>query len=144
MIDFPNPILSKRRKLLMSYVTETARQFNSPLNGVLSDLEDQFVAALMEKIDIAPGDPEHEFLENWSLPPTDWKRVFEQRIEEYFANLLLKAETEEGFDAWVRLAESRRREVQRRPLLEFRLTLPTTNIAPDAPTLTMRADGTVV
>ena len=42
-----------------------------------------------------------------------------------------------------RLAESRRREFRRRPLAEFSLTLPVTNIPTDAPALRLRADGTV-
>jgi hypothetical protein len=41
------------------------------------------------------------------------------------------------------LAESRRREFRKRPLAEFRLTTPITNIAEDAELLEFAADGTV-
>ena len=80
---------------------------------------------------------------NWSVPAATFERAFESRIESYFAQLTALAATEDGFDGWVRLAESRRREFRRRPLAEFRLTLPTTSIPPDAPPLAMRPDGTV-
>jgi hypothetical protein len=143
MIDFQNPIFSTSRRRLMAYVPETARLMSASAGGVRSDLEATFVAALEAKENLAPDSPEREFLANWQLPETDWKRTFEKRIEDYFAHLKQKAETEKGFDGWVRLAESRRREFRRRPLAEFRLTIPTTNIPLDAPTLTMKEDGSV-
>jgi hypothetical protein len=70
--------------------------------------------------------------------------VFEQRIEGYFAALLAQIQTQDGFYDVVRLAESRRREFRKLPLAEFRLTIPVTNIPPDAPALRMREDGAVV
>jgi hypothetical protein len=42
------------------------------------------------------------------------------------------------------LAESRRREFRRRPLAEFRLTTPVTNIPENAPLLELTVDGRVV
>jgi len=77
------------------------------------------------------------------LTEPELRAAFEQRIEQYFQVLAAKASTDEGFDGFVRLADSRRREFRRRPLAEFGLTLPTTNIPKDAPFLEMSEDGTV-
>lgn len=142
MVDFQNPILSARRSRLMAYVPETARLAAS--GTPRSDIATQFVAAVEAKLPaLPPESPEGEFLANWRLPETDWKGAFEARIVQYFESLDRAAGTEEGFDGWVRLAESRRREFRRRPLAEFRLTVPTTNISADIPPLCMREDGTV-
>lgn len=143
MIDFPNPVFSERRAALMRYVPETARLDAPSGTKTRSDLESQFVAAVEAEPDAAPGGPEREFLANWRLPEGEWKKTFETRIEDYFSRLAERAATEEGFDGWTRLAESRRRAFRRRPLAEFRLTIPVTNIPPDAPALVMRADGSV-
>jgi hypothetical protein len=145
MVDFQNPILSERRRQLMAYVPDTAVLADTAnSDGARSDIEAQFAAAVERA---APGlgadSPEAEFLANWRLAPTDWKRSFEQRIERYFSGLKQQAATAAGFDGWVRLAESRRREFSRRPLAEFRLTIPTTNIPPTAAALAMNDDGTV-
>jgi hypothetical protein len=142
MIDFPNPLFSQRRRKLGTYVPQTAN-LNSA-SGVKSDIQTAFVAALeAAEPTLAADSPEKEFLNNWRLPADQWKKRFEQRIEVYFARLQEIASTSDAVDAWIRLAESRRREFRRRPLAEFRLTTPTTNIAENAPTLVMIADGTV-
>jgi hypothetical protein len=140
MVDFPNPVFSTRRQHLMRYVPDQVR-----LTGEGSDLP----SAMVEAIETAdpsppPGSPEREFLDNWSVPEAEWKATFERRIEQYFQALAAKANTEEGFDGFVRLADSRRREFRARPLAEFGLTLPTTNIPKDEPFLQMTEDGTVV
>jgi hypothetical protein len=142
MVDFPNPVFSPRRKQLMAYVPAIAM-----LSPTSSDLETRFVAAIeaaVERTVLPQESPEQEFLAFLRLPDTDWQRVFAQRIEGYFAALTVRARTQEGFNDFVRLAESRRREFRRRPLAEFRLTIPVTNISLDAPTLQMREDGSVV
>lgn len=139
MVDFPNPVFSTRRQHLMRYVPDQTR-----LTDGGSDLPLTMVAAIEEAMpDPPPGSPEGEFLANWRLPETEWKAAFERRIERYFEALRARANTEEGFDRWVRLADSRRREFRRRPLAEFGLTLPTTNIPKDAPFLEMSENGTV-
>jgi hypothetical protein len=146
MVDFHNPVFSRPRKSLMDYVPETARLFAAVTGDqqVKSDLQDQIVAAIEAKEpNLAADSPEMHFLANWRLPEADWKRTFEARIEAYFNNLHQMASTEEGFDGWVRLAESRRREFRRHPLAEFRLTTPTTNISATARNLVMQDDGSV-
>ena len=73
-----------------------------------------------------------------------WKPEFESRITAYFEKLAETAATGSGFDGWVRLAESRRREFRGRRLAEFRLTTPTTNIPDSAPLLEMTIEGGVI
>lgn len=148
MVDFANPVFSSSRKKLMAYVPRTARLFDiaHDTNGeqVMSDLESQFVDVI-EGVEstLTPNSPELQFLANWRLPEATWKPTFEKRIGDYFLHLVRNAATEEGFDGWVRLAESRRRQFRRRPLAEFRLTTPTTNIPERAPALVMNEDGSV-
>ena len=142
MVDFQNPVFSPRRKKLLKYVAEAAELKTG--GDVLSDIETKFVAAV-EDVENAfeAGSPEKKFLENWRVSENDWKQIFEMQINDYAAKLSEKAQAEENFDNWVRLAESRRREFRRRPLAEFRLTTPTTNIPDAAPFLQMNSDGTV-
>ena len=142
IIDFPNPLSSARRRKLMAYVPDSARAVIA--DNATDDIAHKFVAAI-EAVEAAlpAGSPELEFLENWRLPDNVWKRTFETRIEDYFSKLQQLATTDAGFDGWTRLAESRRREFRKRPLAEFRLTTPTTNIPADAPALSMNLDGTV-
>jgi hypothetical protein len=139
MVDFPNPIFSARREHLMRYVPTVAY-----LSQEGSDLPASFVVAI-EAVEpnLSAESPEKEFLANWRLPAADWKPAFEKRIEDYFHALAAKSSTQECFDGLVRLADSRRREFRKRPLAEFQLTLPTTNIPKDAPLLAMSEDGTV-
>lgn len=142
MIDFQNPISSARRRKLLAYVPDNARALSA--DNASDDIAHKFVAAIEAAAATLPAEsPEREFLDNWRLPEAIWKRTFEIRIEDYFAKLQQLAGTENGFDGWTRLAESRRREFRKRPLAEFRLTTPITNIPADAPGLSMNVDGTV-
>lgn len=135
MVDFPNPVFSQQRAALLPYVPETVR---------VSDLEERFLAAVRAATGATAADsPERQLLAHWALGAEAWKQEFEQRILSYVSALAAQAATEAGFDSFVRLAESRRRTFRRRPLAEFRLTTPITNIPEDAPALRMRADGTI-
>lgn len=142
MVDFQNPVFSRRRRKLMSYVPEKAQLLTT--GKVRSDIAAQFVAVVeANEHATTPDSAEQEFLANWRIPEAEWEHTFVRRIEEYFSHLQTASGTEEGFDGWVRLAESRRSEFRRRPLAEFRLTIPTTNIPAASPSLIMRLDGTV-
>ena len=90
---------------------------------------------------IVPGRPEHEFLSNWALPEAEWRREYERRIEAFVQAVVPALATPAEFSKIFELAESRRREFRRRPLAEFRLTTPMTNIPDTAPLLEMDADG---
>jgi hypothetical protein len=83
-------------------------------------------------------------LSNWRLPDNEWRRAFAKRIEEFMAHIDERLKSATGFAEMFRLAESRRREFRRRPLAEFRLTTPVTNIPESAALLEMTADGRVL
>ncbi len=144
MIDFANPVSSLRRAALMKYVPPAAsfREGRCNLEAVIvANLEAEVATRLALNEDISQT-TEQEFLDNWRLGD-DWREQFSRRIEAYMARVQDRLLTQDGFNDCVRLAESRRREFRRRPLAEFDLTLPVTNIPLDAPELQMLADGTV-
>ena len=83
--------------------------------------------------------PEREFLSNWDT--ADYEAAFIQRITDYFLALKAGMADPDVVDGWFRLAEYRRRRFRRRPLAEFALTTPRTNIPEDAPPLRMTPQG---
>jgi hypothetical protein len=137
MVDFPNPVFSGRRAALMKYVPASAAIGQGDLP--------EFVAAV-ERASAAlpPGSPEAEFLTNWRLPDNEWQRAFTKRIEEFLANVGARLNSAAAFPDIFRLAESRRREFRRRPLAEFRLTTPVTNIPESAALLELTAEAHVL
>jgi hypothetical protein len=136
MVDFPNPVFSHRRAALMRYVPATAAIGQGDLP--------EFVAAVgRAAAALPPGSAEAEFLANWRLPDDEWQRVFERRIEEFILKVGESLNSAPAFPAIFRLAESRRREFRRRPLAEFRLTTPVTNIPESAALLELTANGGV-
>jgi hypothetical protein len=141
LIDFANPVSSPSRLQLLKYVPS---QITST-NGVFH-FEQQFVARVDAAVsafdEIDPLSPEQQFLDHWKLGNA-WKDAFESRIENYFDAVRQTLTTQQGYNDYVRLAESRRREFRRRPLAEFDLTVPVTNIPFDAPLLQMFEDGSV-
>jgi hypothetical protein len=137
MVDFPNPVFSRRRAKLMAHVPESAS------TGAASD----FAAAFVQTVEAASASEdsaEQEFLSYWRLGENEWRGHMEAKIRAYFEVLLPRLQTKEGFLPVFELAESRRREFRRRPLFEFRLTTPVTNIPESAPLLSMAADGSVI
>jgi hypothetical protein len=131
MVDFCNPVFSTRRAALLKHVPESAA-----ING-----PDAFAASFVAAVKAA--DPGHEFLQNWSLPDDQWKETFAQRIITFMDSVRRRTADFAGFEAIFRLAESRRREFRKRPLAEFRLTTPVSNIPEDAPLLEFAPDGAV-
>jgi hypothetical protein len=137
MVDFPNPVFSARRAALLKYVPPSAAIGQGDLP--------EFVAAVASAAaTLPPESPEAEFLANWRIPDNAWQPAFERRIEEFMANVGERLGSATAFPDIFRLAESRRREFRRRPLAEFRLTTPVTNIPENAPLLELTADGRVV
>ena len=137
MVDFPNPVFSRRRAALMKYVPASAATGQGDLA--------EFVAAVERaSAELPAGSPEAEFLANWRLPNNEWQRAFEKRIEEFMATVGERLSSAAAFPDIFRLAESRRREFRRRPLAEFRLTTPATNIPESAALLELSADGRVI
>jgi len=139
MVDFPNPVFSSARAKLLQYMPTTAT-----LDPAAGGLSEQIAKIISQAASGQPADsPEAQFKANWELPDTDWRNVLASRIQSYMAAVSERINSAEGFDAYVQLAESRRREFKRMRLNEFTLTLPVTNIPSDAPLLHMRPNGTV-
>ncbi|MGI5372721.1 hypothetical protein ACQEV2_00305 [Streptomyces sp. CA-251387] len=136
MVDFPNPVFSPARSRLMRYVPTTPTK--------VVELCDKVAQAILDAAGTLPADsPEGRFAEHWQVPDDAWRTVFGQRVDAYLRGVTERIRTESGFDDFVRLAESRRRQFRGMRLNEFELTLPVTNIPPDAPPLAMREDATV-
>jgi hypothetical protein len=110
------------------------------VEGAGEVLEARFVEAVTAA-GAAPESPEQEFLANWSTP--DFEEAFRARITDYFRALQEGMSRAEVVEGWFRLAEHRRRRFRRRPLAEFALTTPRTNIPEDAPALRMTTNGVV-
>jgi hypothetical protein len=142
MTDFSNPVFSARRAALLRYVPEQATG-----TRLSEDLERQFVAAVRAAVSREQdgagrsGSSEQEFLANWDT--TDYKAEFVGRITAYMNALREGATDPYVVDGWFRLAEYRRRKFRARPLSEFKLTTPHTNIPEDAPALRMDTQGRV-
>ncbi len=139
MVDFPNPVFSSARGKLLGYVPPAATV--DPAGGGVSQ---QVAEVIVQAATGLPaGSPEAQFAEHWGLPDAQWREEFAGRIQDYVNAVTIRIGTTQGFDDYVRLAESRRREFKRSRLNEFTLTLPVTNIPPDAPLLQMNPDGTI-
>ncbi|GAA2786682.1 hypothetical protein [Saccharopolyspora taberi] len=139
MVDFPNPVYSKRRAALMRHAPEVATVTDSG-----SDLADRTA----ERITAAAGSlgedsPEREFARMWELPADQWKSALSEQLKNYLDAAAEVAADADGFDSYVRLAESRRRTFAASALNEFPLLLPRTDIPVDMPVLAMRRDATV-
>ncbi|MFJ3202953.1 hypothetical protein [Streptomyces sp. NPDC086989] len=138
MVDFPNPVFSPARSLLMRYVPTT------PVKAVkLCDTVTQAILDAARTRNLPADSPEARFAAHWQVPEDRWQSVFGQRVDSYLRKVTQQIQTAAGFDDYVRLAESRRRQFRLMKLNEFELTLPVTNVAPDAPPLAMREDATV-
>ncbi|MBB3265207.1 phosphatidylserine/phosphatidylglycerophosphate/cardiolipin synthase-like enzyme [Azospirillum sp. OGB3] len=142
MVDFPNPVFSPRRAALLRYIPDAVGG-----SDPARQLETQVVAALETAVATGsdgagqPGSPEREFLANWTTEHHE--AAFIARITAYFQALRAGMVDATVVDGWFRLAEHRRRRFRCRPLAEFTLTTPRTNIPADAPALRMTETGRV-
>jgi hypothetical protein len=139
MVDFPNPVFSEARAKLLQYVPAEAK-LDTAGGGLSQQIADAIITSAASQ---QAGTPEAEFRANWELADSDWQNSFAARIEDYMSAVSTRIATAQGFDDYVRLAESRRREFKAMRLNEFSLTLPVTNISRQAPLLQMQPDGTV-
>ena len=129
MVDFPNPVFSPARSHLMRYVPTT------PTKAV--ELCDRVAQAIVDaaRTRTLPDDsPEGLFAAHWQVPDDAWQTVFGQRVDAYLRKVTQQIQTASGFDDYVRLAESRRRQFRLMKLNEFELTLPVTDIPSRCPT----------
>ncbi|MDX6691392.1 MAG: hypothetical protein QOG15_2849 [Solirubrobacteraceae bacterium] len=131
MVDFPNPVFSARRASLLAHASDVPdAQFSQAT-------ADAILAAAQPS---PQGSPEREFAERWDAGE-DWKSAFTPLLEDYYATLRPRAETQDGFDDYTRLAQSRRARLREMPIFENKLLLPESNLP--AQQLEMRPDGTV-
>ncbi|WP_162683987.1 hypothetical protein [Streptomyces populi] len=136
MVDFTDPVFSSVRAQLMAHVPTTPT--------AVTELQDHTVQAILEAAtSLPPSSPEGRFAAAWALADDVWPKTFAQRIDDYLGRVGRRIRESAGFDDYVRLAESRRRDFKAMRLNEFELTLPTTNIPVDAARLRMNDDGTV-
>jgi len=101
-----------------------------------------------------PGTPEHEFIQNISLPDDTYDKIFAQRVIEYLNKIKENLATQTGVEQYLLLAESRRRIFrphpasaggETNPLSEFSMTLPyATGLALNFPFQEMNEKGEVV
>jgi hypothetical protein len=142
MTDFPNPVFSERRAALLRHVPQKVSGTNPG-----EALESRFVDALRTAVAAddqgagQAGSPEREFLSNWDTH--DHQTAFIQRLIDYLLAVRAGMTDPDVVDSWFRLMEYRRRRFRRRPLAEFSLTTPRTNIPDDAPPLRMTSQGRV-
>ncbi|CAI2165411.1 2313_t:CDS:2 [Funneliformis geosporum] len=142
MTDFCNPLDSKCRFRLMKYIPDTAHYNN---NTKSYDLVENIVKNIKSgAIKSSKDCVETVFLFYWNLTDEALKKNCKEIIEQYFANLQMNLQKQDGVDDLIQLANSRRRMFRRKPLSEFDLTFPTyNNIASDALSLEMTPQGTV-
>lgn len=139
MVDFPNPIFSARRESLLTHVPPEAT-IAAGASGFSEEMANTILARVEDPED---GSPESGFAERWNVGE-DFVEPFNQLLASYFAAAQERLATQDGFDDFVRLAESRRKRAQKEmPIVrEFRLLFPTTNI--EEAEREMRPDATVV
>jgi hypothetical protein len=144
MVDFPNPIFSQKRKRLLDlkYVPNTAFGEGDDFSQDVADAIRASAAATQL------GTPEHEFAQLWDAGE-DFEALFNALLQDYYTAFAQRLTTQEGFDSYMRLAESRRNIVKgtppdfddRMPIVESPLLFSRTNIPPRE--RIMLADGTV-
>lgn len=137
MTDFPNPIFSERREALLAYVPETAT-----IEDGTSTFSQEFADAILGAAEDSPvASPEREFAELWTSGE-DFVIPFSTLLKNYYEAVTAQLDTQEGFDAHYRLAETRRACARTLPIFgEFALLFARSNVEPA--TRRMRADGTV-
>jgi hypothetical protein len=133
MVDFANPVFSERRAALLAHVPATA----TISDAFSAQLADAIVAAAAATPE---GSPQREFAGLWAAGD-GWRAAFDALLGAYYAAVAAALTRQEGFDAYVRLAESRRDRVRRLPIFESPLLFARTNIPRGR--RFMRADGTV-
>jgi hypothetical protein len=134
MVDFPNPIFSEKRQRLLEHVPDTAF-------GQGDDFSQDVADAIRSRPEATqPGTAEHEFAQLWD-EGENFEAPFNALLQNYFTAFAQRLTTQEGFDSYMRLAESRRDRVKAMPIAESPMLFSRTNIP--SRERTMRADGTV-
>jgi hypothetical protein len=134
MVDFPNPIFSRKRERLLQHVPDTAFGETEDFSQDVADAIRGSTAATQ------PGTAENEFAQLWDVGE-NFEAPFNALLQDYYTAFAERLRTQEGFDSYMRLAESRRDRVKAMPIAESPMLFSHTNIPSGE--RTMRADGTV-
>jgi hypothetical protein len=140
MTDFANPTFSARRASLLAHVPDEATVANGE-----SDFSEQMAEAIVNDARSKPADSaEAEFARRWEAGENnqDWKETFGGLLNDYYAALAAALSGQDGWDAVMRLAESRRQHVRDMPINESPLLFAQTNIDGNK-ARSMRPDGTI-
>ncbi|MBG0792335.1 hypothetical protein IYY11_02525 [Methylocystis sp. H62] len=139
MIDFSNPTSSPMRAALMRFVPDVVdltHYVNYPIEMIM--LSAMREAAPFEE----PGSAARLLLADLELD--DWRSTFSQRLTAYLRCVQARIDTAAGVDDYFKLLDARRRAFRDRPIAEFDLSLPSSNIPASEPDLIMLPDGSVV
>ncbi len=138
MVDFSNPVFSARRATLLQYIPDVVDLAHP----------ETFEKEFLDRVSQSPaahaaGSPEHQVLTNMQLDEHQWEQQCSTRIRTFYKAATAHLTDEQGFQQVFELADSRRREFRKRPLAEFDLTMPVTNISPNAALLEFAVDGSI-
>lgn len=107
MTDFANPLFSARRAGLMAHVPAAA----TVVGGASSFSQDMVEAILTAAEESPEGSAEREFDERWAAGE-DFKPIFDALLTAYYDKVTQRLQTQDGYDEFFRLAESRRERVE--------------------------------
>lgn len=138
MVDFPNPVFSTARADLLRHV---------PTEPVPAERWATFSQELGDKVAAAGAEAsedaaERQFAELWQVGEEGLVQAANALLEPYFQKVSEQLQTEEGFDAYFRLAETRRTQVRGMRIKESPLLFAETNLEDEE--LAMARDGSVV
>jgi hypothetical protein len=138
MTDFANPIFSVRRRALLAHVPATAT-----LADGASSFSQQMADTILAAAETSPeGSAEREFAGRWAVGE-DFKAAFDGLLSDYYTAITERLQTQEGYDNFFRLAESRRERVEATmPIAESPLLFARARTKQGA--LTMLPNATVV
>lgn len=136
IVDFSNPVFSSRRASLLGH---------SPARATVTDggstFSDEMAQGIQDAAQASPdGSAEREFSDLWGAGE-GWPAAFSSILASYYEALQQHLSSQDGFNDFTRLADSRRNRVREMPIFESRLLFPETNIPPAK--LTMARDGSV-
>lgn len=135
MIDFPNPVFSRKRGQLLQHVPDG-------VDTSTNDLSETIAQSIVSASQAASADsPERDFAQRWSLGDAGWESSYREELDTYYSRIEARVGTQDGFNDYVRLAESRRNMFRELPLFEFPLLFPETNLPEER--LEMGPDGSV-
>jgi hypothetical protein len=141
MVDFSNPVFSKRREQLLDHI---------PTEPLPAQEWPAFSETLGERIAAAgrtenATEAETEFAKLWDAGEDGWHDVAAGRLAAYYERLGEQLNSPDGIDGVFRLAEARRRRVRRMPIAESALLFAQSSISFDEgiEAFVMKPDGSV-